>query len=353
MKNNAVVVKCSLSLSHRDFHETIKYAFCLAMISTSPISNPKRRRATTNHRLQIFSSTTNNHFRTPISKTYRRPPNMQKSQVTGRDILLPASRRPWQMDERRVLLLLFALWTLTDGQKEAIFHALFPYRHLYKIQKLRDQHNQRWSGGRRERDWRRLDRPNDFDASPYTNQEYTEFANAVADIEREAANLNMPLVLRVAPTHEFLRLVPAGTAGVPGGSVAPQQAQGPAAPPAPAAPVAGPSQAQTPAAAAPPQTASPGQGGDDANMVENDGQEDFMDLEDNVAQPAEDGANIVGNDSQQDAFDWDNPFGIPRTDEEMQAMIDEHLNNLPDLFDQEPAVLGNPVEDIEIFADAS
>lgn len=160
---------------------------------------------------------------------------MQRSDITGRPIVPATSRRPWQIDERRVLLLLFHLWNLTQDEIRDIFHALFPHRADYGTPKLRDQHNQRWSGGRRERDWRVLDRPNDYNGTPYTNQEYLDFANAVADIDREAANLNVVLTLQVAPTHEYLTSVPAGTAGIPAGPNAAQQA--------PAAPVAGPSTA--------------------------------------------------------------------------------------------------------------
>ncbi|PPJ50215.1 hypothetical protein CBER1_07194 [Cercospora berteroae] len=160
---------------------------------------------------------------------------MQRSDITGRPIVPAASRRPWQLDERRVLVLLFHLWDLTQDQIRDIFHGIFPHRADYGTPKLRDQHNQRWSGGRRERDWRVLDRPNDYNGTPYTNQEHLDFASVVADIDREAANLNIVLTLQVAPTHEYLTSVPAGTAGIPAGAVAAQQAQ--------AAPVAGPATA--------------------------------------------------------------------------------------------------------------
>ncbi|KAM3415185.1 hypothetical protein BST61_g10305 [Cercospora zeina] len=282
---------------------------------------------------------------------------MQKSQATGRDTLLPASRRAWQPDERRVLLLLFALWTMTDDQKRAIFIGLFPARHLYNVQKIRDQHNQRWSGGRKERDWRQLDRPNEYNRAAYTPQEYTDFANAVAEIEREAANLNIPLALRVAPTHEYLRFVPAGTAGVPAGFVAPQQAQAPAPQvpaqpivpatlPAPAAPVAGPSNASVILPPQAPLFAAPLVQGPAAAPT-------VHPTQGTAAQPTQEDAMMLEDDSQPELPDWNDGFGASATDNDIEAMIAEHASNLTGPYDQEQDDVSSPGAEAEAFGPAT
>ncbi|CAK1356476.1 unnamed protein product [Cercospora beticola] len=281
---------------------------------------------------------------------------MQRSDITGRPIVPAASRRPWQLDERRVLLLLFHLWNLTQDQIRDIFHAIFPHRADYGTPKLRDQHNQRWSGGRRERDWRVLDRPNDYNGTPYTNQEHLEFANAVADIVREAANLNIALTLQVAPTHEYLTHVPAGTAGIlPGPVAAPQAQAAPGAGPATAPPaVAAQTQAQArviPGTARKAPVSTPvsnavdadEQTDDDDNSSshesESDVADDDADHESDEDYESDDGANN-GQDHELDVVDVDenDDSDASTNNDDQEATIADEEESEEELFLREPDV---------------
>ncbi|GIZ49887.1 hypothetical protein CKM354_001290400 [Cercospora kikuchii] len=277
---------------------------------------------------------------------------MQRSDITGRPIVPAASRRPWQLDERRVLLLLFHLWNLTQDQVRDIFHAIFPHRQDYGTPKLRDQHNQRWSGGRRERDWRLLDRPNTYNGTPYTNQEYLDFANAVADIDREATNLNIPLTLQAPPTHQYLTHVPAGTAGIPAGPIAQQAQAASVAGPATAPPIIAPqTQAQ---AAVIPGTARkapaqvpvsiPGDAGeqsdDDANSSYHESESDVTDVEaeheSDEDYESDDGANNA-QDNELDVVDVDENDESDRStnNNDPQATVGNAENGEDEPFSQE------------------
>ena len=120
------------------------------------------------------------------------------------------------MEKRVVLFLLFEMWELENDEILAIFIDIFPENAGYTFAILRDQYRHRWAGGRREIDWRSIDRPNNFDDSPIDDEELEAFARAVKAIDQAARALGIRLFLKVSHDHEILRFVPLGYGGKPG-----------------------------------------------------------------------------------------------------------------------------------------